>query len=57
MYFRGLRDIVVPKKNLRKILAVKPDVNVVEFQAPHFLLQTDPEQVFSEIKLFAEKCT
>ena len=56
VYFRGLRDIVVPKKNLRKILSVKPDVNVVEFKAPHFLLQTEPQQVFSEIKRFAEKC-
>jgi len=56
VYFRDVRDIVVPKKNLNTILSVKPDVEVVEFSAPHFLLQTNPYQVYSEIKQFAEKC-
>ena len=57
VYFRGVKDFVVPKKNLRKILAIKSGVKVVEFNAQHFLLQSEPEQAASEISRFASECT
>lgn len=56
MYFRGTNDFVVPKNNLKKILNIKPDLKVVEFNTQHFLLQSAPEQAWSEIKSFAESC-
>lgn len=56
VYFRGTKDYVVPKKNLDEILSVKPDMEVVEFNAQHFVLQSKPEHAFNEIRKFAEKC-
>lgn len=52
VYFRGLKDLVVPKKNLKKILSLKPSVKVVEFNTQHFLLQSKPEQAVAELKIF-----
>jgi len=56
VYFRGTKDYVVPKKNLSDILSIKPEVKVVEFNAQHFLLQSNPVQAYKEIKSFAEEC-
>ena len=56
VYFRGIKDIVVPKKNLKEILSVKPDAGVVEFNSQHFLLQSEPEKAVDEIRKFAKKC-
>ena len=56
VYFRGTRDYVVPYKNLKEIIAVKSGMKVVEFKAQHFLLQSQPEQAFCEIKKFADEC-
>lgn len=56
IYFRGASDFVVPKKNLRKILSVKSDVKVVEFNTQHFLLLSLPEQASVEIAKFANDC-
>lgn len=56
VYFRGVKDFVVPKKNLKKILALKSDVKVVEFNAQHFLLQSEPKQAAIEIQKFASEC-
>ena len=56
IYFRGTRDYVVPRKNLVEIMSVKSDIKVVEFNAQHFLLQSEPVQAFTKIKKFAEDC-
>lgn len=56
VYFRGVKDFVVPKKNLLEILAVKPEVKVIEFDAQHFLLQSEPVKACKEIQRFAEEC-
>ncbi len=49
-YFRGRKDFVVPKKNLKEILSARPDVIVVEFDEQHFLLQSEPGIALSELK-------
>ena len=54
MYLRGRYDYVVPKKNLTRILSVKPDAEVVEFASQHFLLQAQPEQVCEALQRFAQ---
>lgn len=51
-YFRGTKDIVVPSWNLKLILKHKPDVQTVEFNTQHFLLQSLPEHAWQEIVLF-----
>jgi len=56
VYFRGTRDFVVPKKNMNEILSVRSNTKVVEFNAQHFLLQSEPEQAFVAIKRFEEEC-
>lgn len=56
IYFRGTQDFVVPKRNLRDILSVKPEVKVVEFNTQHFLLQSEPEKAMLEIERFVEEC-
>ena len=57
VYFRGNQDFVVPKRNLRDILAVRSDVKVVEFDTRHFLLQSEPKKALLEIEKFVEECT
>jgi pimeloyl-ACP methyl ester carboxylesterase len=52
MYFRGVRDLVVPAKNLAAIRAIRADIHVVELNTQHFLLQSMPERVVSEIARF-----
>ena len=56
VYFRGVKDYVVPKKNLNKIISIKPGVKVVEFNTQHFLLQSKPEQAVSELQVFESSC-
>lgn len=56
VYFRGRKDYVVPKKNLNKILSIKPDMKVVEFNTQHFLLQSKSEQAVSELQVFEASC-
>lgn len=57
VYFRGTKDYVVPEKNLKLVLSVKPDVKVVEFNTQHFLLQSKPEQAVSALQMFESGCT
>jgi pimeloyl-ACP methyl ester carboxylesterase len=55
VYFRGIRDFVVPRWNLRKILAIRNDVIVNEFNTDHFLLQTAPAEAWVAISSFVDK--
>ncbi len=55
LYLQGQHDLVVPGANLRRILAIKPDVQVRQLPAPHMLLQTQPELAAAAISSFIEK--
>lgn len=52
MYFQGNKDFVVPKRNLDNMLAIKPDIKVVEFDTQHFLLQSAPIEAWQAISAF-----
>lgn len=52
MYFRGKRDFVVPAKNFNHIKDVKGDIQIVEFDSDHFLLQRVPGEAWSAIFQF-----
>lgn len=56
VYFRGTKDFVVPKKNLLAIQAIKPDIEVVDFETQHFLLQSAPQQAWVAIERFISRC-
>lgn len=53
VYFRGKKDFVVPQKNLARIIAIRSDVKVVEFNTDHFLLQTAPAEAWQAIEKFS----
>lgn len=55
MYFRGEKDLVVPRKNVNRILAIRNDVEVVEFNTDHFLLQSAPVDAWNAIEAFSIK--
>jgi pimeloyl-ACP methyl ester carboxylesterase len=44
LYLRASEDRVVPESASQSIVALAPDTKVVEFPAPHFLLQVLPSQ-------------
>ncbi len=51
MYMRARHDRTIPASAGRAILALRPDVELSEFDAPHFLLQTEPEACSSAISI------
>lgn len=55
VYFRADYDVVVPAWNVKKILAVKPAVNVVRFNSQHFLLQSVPREAWNAIDKFIQE--
>lgn len=55
VYFRGKKDFIVPEKNLRYIVSIRTDIQVVEFNTSHFLLQSAPVQAWAAIAGFAER--
>jgi len=42
LYIQAARDRIVPASNLRRILAIKPDVQSVAIDASHMILKTAP---------------
>lgn len=54
-YFRADYDVVVPAWNVKKVLAVKPDINVVRFNSQHFLLQSVPQDAWNAIDKFIQE--
>ncbi len=54
-YFRANYDVVVPGWNLKKLLAIRPDINVVSFNTRHFLLQSAPHAAWQTISNICEK--
>lgn len=55
LYLRGTRDLVVPARNLREILRLKPTVQVARIPAPHLLLQAQPGLAAAAIAGFLER--
>jgi len=54
LYLRGDRDQVVPRHNLKEILAARPATQVAYLSAPHLVLQTQPSFSAAAISAFAE---
>jgi pimeloyl-ACP methyl ester carboxylesterase len=54
LYLRAQQDRLVPAAALRKIERIRPDVFVEEFDAPHFLLQTEPFRCANAVLRFLE---
>ena len=51
-YLRGLHDHVVPARNLRRIQAIRPDVQVHLIPAPHLVLQLQPKASADAVSSF-----
>ncbi|MHC8343446.1 alpha/beta fold hydrolase [Pseudomonas sp. RT6P73] len=49
LYLRATRDWVVPETASRLVSSIKPDVNVIDVQAPHCLLQVSPREAARHI--------
>lgn len=54
LYLRASEDRVVPKSASQSVVALAPATTVVEFQAPHFLLQVLPSQAAGAVREFME---
>jgi pimeloyl-[acyl-carrier protein] methyl ester esterase len=52
LYLRAMRDRLVPQAAARLITEIKPATKMIEFDAPHFLLQTAPEEAAREVAAF-----
>jgi len=55
VYFRAKYDVLVPKWNMKKIIEIKPDIDVVTFNTNHFLLQSVPQQAWEAIHKFVKE--
>jgi pimeloyl-ACP methyl ester carboxylesterase len=54
LYLRAKADRLIPAAASRAILELRPDVKMTEFEAPHFLLQTEPEACARAVEKFME---
>lgn len=54
LYLLARRDRLVPRAAARAILEVRADVELVEFDAPHFLLQTEPGACAAAVRRFVD---
>lgn len=54
LYLRATRDRLVPRAAAELVARIKPSTRVIEFDAPHFLLQTAPERAAREVAAFAQ---
>lgn len=54
IYFRAKYDVVVPKWNLTRMLALKPNIKVTTFEVQHFLLQSAPQEAWCAIDTFVK---
>lgn len=52
LYLRALEDRVVPESASQSVVAFAPTTKVVEFPAPHFLLQVAPSQAAATVREF-----
>jgi hypothetical protein len=54
LYLRASEDRVVPESASQSVVTFAPATKVVEFQAPHFLLQVLPLQAAVVVREFME---
>jgi pimeloyl-ACP methyl ester carboxylesterase len=52
LYLLATSDRLIPRSALGKIQRVRPDIQVAEFDAPHFLLQTRPRETADRVARF-----
>lgn len=52
LYLRATQDRLVSARCWRDIHAAHPDIELAEFDAPHFLLQTEPAACAARVKEF-----
>jgi pimeloyl-ACP methyl ester carboxylesterase len=57
LYLRARQDGVVPRSAGQHLLEIRPDTAVVEFEAPHFLLQVVPEEAARSVSQFVSGLT
>jgi pimeloyl-[acyl-carrier protein] methyl ester esterase len=55
MYMRAMGDLLVPKAAGRAILQLRSDIELAEIDAPHFLLQTEPEACVAVVMSFIRR--
>ncbi len=55
LYLRGRRDRLVLPSSVHHIRSLRPDLEVVTFDAPHLLLQSQPEAAWAAIQDFIER--
>jgi pimeloyl-ACP methyl ester carboxylesterase len=56
LYLRASEDRVVPRSASQQIVQLAPSTKVVEFKAPHFLLQVVPSQAACSVREFMDNC-
>jgi pimeloyl-ACP methyl ester carboxylesterase len=54
LYLRASEDRVVPQSASQAVVALIPTTKIVEFSAPHFLLQVLPLQTATAVREFME---
>jgi pimeloyl-ACP methyl ester carboxylesterase len=57
LYMRGLVDRLIPVSASRAILESRPDAELSEIDAPHFLLQTEPQACVGAVMSFIHRKT
>lgn len=57
LYLRAKADRLIPASAGRRILDSNPDVDLVEIDGPHFLLQCEPAACAEAVKRFLGRCT
>jgi len=56
LYLRAKEDRLVSDSVARAILRARPGTQFMEFDAPHFLLQTEPEACAAVTREFIQRC-
>ena len=55
LYIQGKRDIVVPGVNLKKVRAIRNDVQSVQIDTTHMIMQIRPDEAAAAISGFIEQ--
>jgi pimeloyl-ACP methyl ester carboxylesterase len=57
LYLRANQDRVIQRASGLAILNLRPDIALAKFDAPHFLLQTEPVACAAAVLDFARRCS
>ena len=57
LYLCATRDRVIPRAATVAVLNTRRDIAVANFDAPHFLLQTEPAACAAAVLDFMRRCT